>query len=132
MGTGARRCHSWVLKLHMAQRKLAGAKGEDLLFPFQPPKPQNRRRTSTWTGYRKEHIEWCWERAAKEIGVDLTWYQATRHSFVSRSLKNGASLDEVSAAVGHSSPTVTRMYYDHYVRKTFSGTLRQGIMATDG
>jgi integrase len=116
-----------VFKLHLAQRKLAGAKGEDLFFPFQPPKPQNRRRTSSWTGYRKEHIEWCWERAAKEIGIDLTWYQATRHSFVSRSLKNGASLDEVSAAVGHSSPTVTRMYYDHYVRKTFSSALRRGI-----
>jgi integrase len=57
----------------------------------------------------------------------LTWYQATRHSFVSRSLKSGASLDEVSAAVGHSSPMVTRAYYDHFVRKTFSPTLRQGI-----
>jgi integrase len=118
---------STVLKAHLARRKLSGAGGEDLLFPFQPAKPQNRRRTSEWTGYRKEHIEDCWEDAAKKVGVHLTWYQATRHSFVSRSLKNGASLDEVSAAVGHSSPVVTRMYYDHYVRRRFSATLRQGV-----
>ena len=116
-----------VLKVHLAQRKLSGAGSEDLVFPFQPAKPQNRRRTSPWTGYRKEYIEASWDKAAKELALDLTWYQATRHSFVSRNLKNGASLDEVSAALGHSSPVVTRMYYDHYVRKTFSAGLRQGI-----
>jgi len=86
------------LKVHLARRKVNGAIGEDLAFPFEPEKPQNRRRTSAWPGYRKEHIEHCWNRAAKDVGLVLTWYQATRHSFVSRSLKNGASLDEVSAA----------------------------------
>jgi integrase len=116
-----------VLKLHLARRRLNGAKDDDLTFPFEPAKPQNRRRTSSWTGYRKEYIEAVWDEAAKKVCVDITWYQATRHSFVSRSLKNGASLDEVSAAVGHSSPIVTRTYYDHYVRKTFSPALRQGI-----
>jgi integrase len=116
-----------VLKFHLARRKLNGAQGEDLVFPFEPAKPQNRRRTSTWIGFRKEHIEHSWDVASKKVGVHLTWYQATRHSFVSRNLKNGASLDEVSAALGHSSPVVTRMYYDHYVRKTFSAKLRQGI-----
>jgi hypothetical protein len=59
--------------------------------------------------------------------VELTWYQATRHSFVSRNLKNGASLDEVSAALGHSSPVVTRTYYDRFVRKVFSPEFRQGL-----
>jgi hypothetical protein len=54
----------------------------------------------------------------------MTWYQATRHSFVSRHLSRGASLDEVSAAVGHSSPVVTKRFYDHYVRRTFSPKLR--------
>jgi integrase len=117
-----------ILKAHLARRKLTGARGEDLVFPFEPPKPQNRRRKSTWAGYRKEHIEDCWDEASKTVGISLTWYHATRHSFVSRNLKNGASLDEVSAAVGHSSPVVTRMYYDHYIRKTFSATLRRGII----
>ncbi len=63
----------------------------------------------------------------KALGISLTWYEATRHSFVSRNLAAGASLDEVSAAVGHSSPIVTRRYYDHFVRKTFSAGLRAGL-----
>jgi hypothetical protein len=57
----------------------------------------------------------------------MTFYQATRHSFVSRSLSGGGMLDEVSAAVGHSSPMVTRRYYDHHIRKTFSPALRAGL-----
>src|SRR6185437_11881339 len=31
----------------------------------------------------------CWDEAAKACGVDLTWYQATQHSFVSRALRDG-------------------------------------------
>jgi integrase len=88
---------------------------------------ENRRRTSNSTGYRKEYIEDCWNKASRRVVVALTWYQATRHSFVSRCLTSGASLDEVSAAVGHSSPVVTRAYYDHFVRKAFSAKLRKGI-----
>ena len=116
-----------ILKLHLAKRRLSGSKGDDLVFPFEPAKPQNRRRTSSWSGYRKEYIEDCWNAAAEKVGVQITWYQATRHSFVSRNLKGGASLDEVSAALGHSSPVVTRTYYDHFVRKVFSPQLRQGL-----
>ncbi len=96
--------------------------------------------------YRKEYIESCWEEAApKHVGArevllkkkgdktaneqkpTMTWYQATRHSFVSRHLSRGASLDEVSAAVGHSSPMVTKRFYDHYVRRSFSPKLRAGL-----
>jgi integrase len=98
------------VKLQVARRKLQGAIGDDLLFPFMPAKPQNRRRTSGWTGYRKEYVEEMWDEAVKAVGISMTWYQATRHSFVSRNLKAGASLDEVSAAVGHSSPMVTRRF----------------------
>jgi len=57
----------------------------------------------------------------------MTWYQATRHSFVSRHLSRGASVDEVSAAVGHSSLVVTRRFYDHFIRRTFSPKLRAGL-----
>jgi len=71
------------------------------------------------------HRRWCETRKAVE--VTLGWYEATRHSFVSRSFSGGASLDEVSAAVGHSSPVVTRRYYDHFLRKAFSPALRAGL-----
>ena len=57
----------------------------------------------------------------------MTWYQTTRRSFVTRHLSRGASLDEVSAAVGHSSPIVTKRYYGHYVRRSFSPKRRAGL-----
>jgi integrase len=82
-------------------------------------------RDGSW--YRKELIEARWDKATEAAGIDLTWYEATRHSFTSRNLEAGASLDEVSSALGHSSPVVTRRYYDHYIRRTFSSTLRTGL-----
>lgn len=114
-------------ELPYLKQRLAEATGEELVFPYVPPKRQNRRRTSTWTGYRKEHLEACWEAASRDLGVKVTWYQATRRTFVSRHLRAGASLDEVSAAVGHSHPQVTKRYYDHFVRRSFSDQLRRGI-----
>jgi hypothetical protein len=94
--------------------------------------------------FRKEYIESCWEEAApkhvggrevllkkkgdtveNEVKPKMTWYQATRHH-----LSRGASLDEVSGAVGHSSPIVTKRFYDHYVRRSFSPKLRAGLGLT--
>jgi integrase len=111
-----------VLKLHLKRRKLQGAKAEDLVFV--PPKPPRRPRTSTWAGFRKEHVHEVWEDARKKVGVAMTWYQATRHTAVSRALKAGVPLDEVSTAVGHSSPDVTGRHYAHFVRKAFAPGLR--------
>jgi integrase len=121
----------------LAQRRAHGAGPEDRVFPCA------RRKGLC---FRKEFVEACWEKAAPahvgaravtpekkgaKVAHDakpaMTWYQATRHSFVSRHLSRGASLDEVSAAVGHSSPVVTKRFYDHYVRRTFSATLRMGL-----
>jgi hypothetical protein len=62
----------------------------------------------------------------KEL-IALTWYEATRHSFTNRMLEAGASLDEVNAAPGHSSPVVTRRYYDHFIRRSFSPLVRGGL-----
>ena len=90
-------------------------------------KPQNRRRTSTWVGYRKEYVEAKWSDATKTLKLDLTLYEATRHSFVSRNLAAGIPLDEVSAAVGHSSPEITKRFYARYVRKSYSAMIRQEL-----
>ncbi|MEP6652259.1 MAG: site-specific integrase [Myxococcales bacterium] len=117
----------FVLKTWLSERRLAGATAESLVFPYVPEKPQHRRRTSPWTGYRKEYLEQVWEQNARAIALGMSWYQSTRHAFVSRALNDGAPLDEVSAAVGHSSPTVTKKYYDHFVRETFSASLRRGL-----
>ncbi len=102
----------------IARRKAAGAGPEDFLFP-------SARRLDR--PCRKEYIESRWELATELLELDFTWYQATRHSFVSRNLAAGVSLDEVSAAVGHSSPVVTKRYYDHFVRRSFSKHLRAGL-----
>jgi integrase len=118
---------SRMLGMWLRRRKLQGAKAEDLVFPA--PSSPNSKRRGTWTGYRKEHIEDSWDEAAKECKVSLTWYQATRHSFVTRNLEAGASLDEVSEAVGHSSPVVTKRFYDHHVRKSFSDLLTRKLKA---
>lgn len=107
-----------LLSPWLANRRAQGAGPESFLFPCA-----NR----GGSYYRKEYIEGCWERASERLGLSMTWYQATRHSFVTRSLAAGATLDEVSSAVGHSSPVVTRRYYDHYVRRSFSAMLRQGL-----
>ena len=106
------------LSTWLRARKEEGAGPEDYVFPSPrlPGAPA-----------RKEWIKKYWNRATKELGLDLTWYQATRHSFVSRLLQAGASLDEVSSAVGHSSPVVTRRYYDHFIRKEFSSLVRGGL-----
>jgi integrase len=123
-----------VLGSHLNRRRADGARADSLVFPFVPAKPQNRRRTSEWTGYRKEYLEHCWEKATRSKerpvkGIELTWYEATRHSFVSRNLKAGVQLDEVSAAVGHATPATTKRHYAHFVRKIFNLALRQGVPA---
>jgi integrase len=102
----------------LARRAAAGAGPEDLVFPG----PTDPRRP-----YNKRYIERAWDDARTELKLELTWYQATRHSFVSRLLEAGASVDEVSAAVGHSSPVVTRRYYDHFIRRRYSDKLRSGL-----
>lgn len=107
-----------VLGPWLTRRRIEGAGPEDLVFPC----PNRGGRC-----YRKELLEARWEAVAEKMGLSMTFYQATRHSFVSRNLSRGASLDEVSAAVGHSSPIVTRRHYDHFVRQDFSARLREGL-----
>ena len=130
------------LGVWLKRRKLQGAGPEALAFPA-PPSP-NSLRKGTWLGFRKEFTKDSWIKAVSAVNkkraeeaekagkkpppvIALTWYQATRHSFVTRNLEAGASLDEVSEAIGHSSPVVTKRYYDHHVRKSFSSALTAGL-----
>jgi integrase len=80
---------------------------------------------------RKEAVEYRWGRAREALGLALTWYEATRHSFASRSLSRGAGLDEVADALGHSTPAVTRRHYAHFVRRTFSSVLTAAMAPVD-
>ncbi len=100
------------------RRRQVDAGPEDFVFPgIKDPT----------THYRTRQIQRAWSKIAKRYDLELTWHEATRHTFASRCLAAGASLDEVSAALGHSSPIVTRRFYDHYVRRSFSPLLRRGL-----
>lgn len=105
-----------VLGPWIERRRAEGADGESFLFMREHGRH-----------YRKEHVEYRWELAAEALGLGLTWYQATRHSFASRNLSRGVALDEVAAALGHSTPAVTARHYAHFVRKTFSPLMTAGL-----
>lgn len=98
-----------VLGPWIERRRAAGASGDDFLFADEFGRHMGRE----WLRYR-------WERATDAIGLSMTLYAATRHSFVSRNLSRGVPLDEVSGAVGHSTPAITMRAYNHYVRREFS------------
>lgn len=131
-----------ALDCWIAHRQAQGAQPEDFLFPGYEGGPIKKEaigdewehvaaafvgmRPGKWAPRHGRGIKRK-KKEEKQTKPALTYYQATRHSFVSRNLSSGVSLDEVSAAVGHSSPTVTRRYYDHFVRRTFSSSLRMGI-----
>ena len=111
-----------VLGAWLEQRLADDAGPEDLVFPG--PKYPKRPCRALW-------IERKWNVVRDDLSLGLTWYQATRHSFTSRLLAAGASLDEVSAALGHSSPVVTRRYYDHFIRRSFSKVMRGALDVDD-
>lgn len=111
-----------VLGPWLDRRRAEGAGPECYVFPCE---------SRGGSYHRPELIRDRWKKAAAKVGCSLTWYQATRHSFTTRSIKAGASLDDVSSALGHSSPVVTRRYYDHHIPDSFSSTLRMGLPLRD-
>lgn len=118
-----------VLGLHLKRRKLQGAKADDLVFTYGPQSRRRKGQWATWAGFHPHTIQDEWKAVRKALGLPdaLTWYHATRTTYVTKSLMAGAPLDEVSAAIGHSSPVVTKKFYDRFIRKTFAPTLRMGL-----
>ncbi|MBU0516089.1 MAG: site-specific integrase [Proteobacteria bacterium] len=57
-----------------------------------------------------QHLERKWERAAKKVGVNITLYQGTRHSFGTQAVAEGHSLALVGQAMGHADPRTTMRY----------------------
>jgi integrase len=110
-----------VLGPWIARRRAEGAEPEAFLFVREHGRH-----------FRKEHVEYRWERAAEALGLNLTWYQATRHSFASRNLSRGVALDEVASALGHSTPAITARHYAHFIRKTFSPVMTAGLAPEGG
>jgi integrase len=84
------------------------------------------------THLRKEFVEWHWERARDALGLKLTFYEGSRHSFASRNFSRGIGLEEISSALGHSTPAITLKSYQHWVRKTFSPGIRASLQTPPG
>jgi integrase len=51
-----------------------------------------------------------WDKARKSKGLDLTLYQATRHSFASNLLKDGVDISVISKLLGHTDIRTTMIY----------------------
>lgn len=109
-----------VLRDWVAVRKAQGAQPEDLLFV-----------TASGLAFNRQSMRRAWLAVRDKLGLPkMKFYEAGRHSMVSRNLKRQVPLDMVSAAVGHSTPMVTKRFYGHYIRKEFSTTMREGLGIT--
>lgn len=113
------------------KRRAEGAGEEDLVFP---PMGIGLNDLKPATNYDKAAakrtkvaVNRAWRRLPEELRTNMTWYEASRHSYVSSKLSAGARFEEVSSAVGHSSPVITQRYYNRYVRKDFSPVMRTGL-----
>lgn len=108
----------------LEQRERDGAQSSDLLFPLM------RTRSRHEPSFRAQHDKLRREfySARDRVGLPkMTLKDSGRHSMASRNLANEAQLEEVSAALGHSSPVITQKYYNHFKRTSFSPTLRKGV-----
>lgn len=99
----------------LEQRRAAGAGPEDLVFP----------RDGRFC-FNKDQVGAAFRNVRSELGLprELTAHRAGRHSFASRLLAGGASVTEVSSALGHADGGRLLMQtYNHFVRRTWSPAL---------
>lgn len=92
----------------LAQREAQKAEAEHFLFA-----------TKGGAFFNKMARSRAWRALAVELRGEMTWYEGTRHSFASRNLSSGVALEDVSAALGHSTPAVTLRHYSRFVRKSY-------------
>ncbi len=92
---------AWALK--------TGGKG----FMFRPAAPGRGKRSKLGTAFIKAQTVNDHLRAALtacELNDELTWYQATRHTFASLWVLGGGSIEKLSKILGHSDIRVTMRY----------------------
>jgi integrase len=99
-----------LLPLLAAYKLKTGGKGR----LFQPDRPGRRagRNGAPSTFMRITTLHNALDEALAECGLpaDLTWYQATRHTFASHWVMGGGSLEKLAHILGHSSTEVTKRY----------------------
>ena len=60
--------------------------------------------------YGERTLSKIWKRACQKIGVDISLYAGTRHSFVMIRLKHGFTYEQIGPCLGHKSPETTKRY----------------------
>ena len=76
------------------------------VFPYRHPRQKN-----LYIAYPHKRLLAIFKEACRKVGIEeISLYQATRHSFALKKLRDGFSYEEVGAAMGHSSPQTTRRY----------------------
>jgi integrase len=81
-------------------------------FLFRPLVPSRGGRRGKPASYVQEHTMWRHlRRALRACGLpEMTWYEATKHTFASHWLMNGNSIEKLASILGHSDAEVTRRY----------------------
>ncbi len=77
--------------------------------------------------FSRMQLSRAWREVRTKLGIKVGMYEATRHSFASRLLEGGNSMDEVSAALNHSSVVVTKRHYARWERSSYSPSMRLGV-----
>jgi integrase len=112
----------------LKKRRREGAGPEDVVFKYMPTTGRSRK-VDAWEGMTLDAMNERWSVVRTKVPevAAMRWTDATRHSYISRCLAAGASMDEVSESVGHSSVLITRASYDHFARESFSPELRAAL-----
>lgn len=118
-----------AFKMHLARRKLQGAKPEDLVFV---PSEIRSSRKSGWGGIPKKMVHYHWVKACRAAGLvgedgktpALTFYGATRKTAASRADRSDVAVEQISDSLGHADTAMTRKHYIDHRRTTFAPELR--------
>lgn len=121
-----------LVKAQLERRRAEGATSESLMFPS----PHDDK------AYGPLAIERAWIAACASVGFTkphpddadrqiprCTFYEGTRHSFISRNLRDtrGRALYEIARAVGHADTSMIAKHYARWVIEEFSDDLRGGL-----
>lgn len=113
-----------VMRPWITRRLAEGATAESYLFEHRPKAAEGE--AAAATHYHRQTVHRAWVKAKRKVGVKVTFYQGTRHSFASRLLDSGDMFEQVSPALGHASQTTTQRFYDHHTVK-YAPTMRMRL-----
>jgi integrase len=78
-------------------------------FNNVPMKTPRARLEKNGRPYSESYARKLWNRLTSETGVNISFYQGTRHSSATEAV-NRVGMDRVQEFLGHTRPTMTRRY----------------------